>query len=148
MKWYINSCDGIYNSFDVHFTSECDNRCPHCIDAKYGGKGFKRPNAHAIAKTIIEHQEGFDDVLFLGEYPQVVVQSHKALVLRVAHVVEAELDHFREGNVGEQDQQEQRNHGEQKDDQQFLSVDFLPAQIRLHGTDDTHWRRTSLVMSG
>lgn len=69
MNWYINSCDGIYNSFDVHFTSECDNRCKHCIDAKYDGKGFKKPDAHAIAKTIIDNQEGFEDVLFLGGEP-------------------------------------------------------------------------------
>ena len=69
MNWNINSCDGIYNSFDVHFTSKCDNRCPHCIDAQYSGKGIKQPDAHAIAKAIIDHQEGFDDVLFLGGEP-------------------------------------------------------------------------------
>ena len=69
MNWNINSCDGIYNSFDVHFTSECDNRCPHCIDAQYSGKGINHPDAHAIAKAIIDHQEGFDDVLFLGGEP-------------------------------------------------------------------------------
>lgn len=32
-----NCCDGIYNSFDVHFTSACDNKCGHCIDSKYEG---------------------------------------------------------------------------------------------------------------
>ena len=100
------------------------------------------------AGHVIQAQQHGVHILGLGKDPQVIVEADNPFVLRVAHVMEAELDHFREGNVGEQDQQEQRNHGEQKDDQQFLSVDFLPAQIRLHGTDDTHWRRTSLVISG
>ena len=69
MNWNVNCCDGIYNSFDVHFTSACDNRCKHCIDLKYQGKGIVRPDAHAIAKTIIDNCEGYDDVLFLGGEP-------------------------------------------------------------------------------
>ena len=63
MKWDVNCCDGIYNSFDVHFTSACDNRCRHCIDMKYQGKGIIMPDPKAIAKTIIDHSEGYDDVL-------------------------------------------------------------------------------------
>lgn len=64
-----NCCDGIYNSFDVHFTSICDNKCAHCIDKKYDGIGIIRPNVQAITKTIIDNKEGFDDVLFLGGEP-------------------------------------------------------------------------------
>ena len=37
MKLNCNCCDGIYNSFDVHFTSACDNKCAHCIDGKFNG---------------------------------------------------------------------------------------------------------------
>lgn len=69
MNWNVNCCDGIYNSFDVHFTSACDNKCKHCIDLKYTGLGIKKPDSAAIARTIIEHSEGFDDVLFLGGEP-------------------------------------------------------------------------------
>lgn len=69
MNWDINCCDGIYNSFDVHFTSACDNKCRHCIDMKYQGKGIIKPDPVAIAKTIIGMAEGFDDVLFLGGEP-------------------------------------------------------------------------------
>ena len=64
-----NCCDGIYNSFDVHFTSACDNKCEHCIDMRYNGCGVEKPNVGAIVKTIIEEQEGLDDVLFLGGEP-------------------------------------------------------------------------------
>ena len=64
-----NCCDGIYNSFDIHFTSVCDNKCEHCIDLKYEGLGIKKPEPEKIAKSIIEKQEGYDDVLFLGGEP-------------------------------------------------------------------------------
>jgi organic radical activating enzyme len=69
MKMKTNCCDGIYNSFDVHFTSLCDNKCSHCIDLKYNGLNIKKPDIKAITKTIIENKEGYDDVLFLGGEP-------------------------------------------------------------------------------
>lgn len=64
-----NCCDGIYNSFDVHFTSACDNKCAHCIDTKYQGTGISKPNPDKIIETILRNQAGYDDVLFLGGEP-------------------------------------------------------------------------------
>ena len=64
-----NCCDGVYNSFDVHFTSLCDNRCGHCIDNKYTGLNISKPNPSNIANTIINNKNGLDDVLFLGGEP-------------------------------------------------------------------------------
>ena len=69
MDFKCNCCDGIYNSFDVHFTSACDNSCAYCIDKCYEGKNIIKPNADAIAKTILDNKEGLDDVLFLGGEP-------------------------------------------------------------------------------
>ncbi len=65
----VNCCDGLYSSFDVHFTSACDNKCRHCIDQCYEGLHINKPDAWKIAKTIIDNQEGVDDVLFLGGEP-------------------------------------------------------------------------------
>ena len=64
-----NCCDGKYNSFDIHFTSACDNKCKHCIDNKYAGLGITRPDVKAITDTIIQNANGYDDVLFLGGEP-------------------------------------------------------------------------------
>lgn len=64
-----NCCDGIYNSFDVHFTSVCDNDCKHCIDKCYDGLNIVKPNVNAIVNTIVENKESLDDVLFLGGEP-------------------------------------------------------------------------------
>lgn len=69
LKIKCNCCDGIYNSFDVHFTSLCDNKCAHCVDQCYEGMHIARPDVEAIAKTIINNSDGFDDVLFLGGEP-------------------------------------------------------------------------------
>ena len=69
MKRKCNCCDGIYNSFDVHFTSACDNKCAHCIDNQYEGFKICKPDVNAIVKTIVDNQEGLDDVLFLGGEP-------------------------------------------------------------------------------
>lgn len=69
MKLNCNCCDGIYNSFDVHFTSACDNKCAHCVDTHFKGLGISKPDVAAIVKTVIENKEGLDDVLFLGGEP-------------------------------------------------------------------------------
>ena len=69
MKLKCNCCDGIYNSFDVHFTSACDNKCAHCIDKCFEGFDIFKPDVNAIVKTIVENKEGLDDVLFLGGEP-------------------------------------------------------------------------------
>lgn len=69
MKVKCNCCDGIYNSFDVHFTSACDNRCAHCVDAIYEGLHINMPDVDAIVKTIVDNEDGLDDVLFLGGEP-------------------------------------------------------------------------------
>ena len=70
-----NCCDGIYNSFDVHFTSACDNKCAHCIDCQYDGLNICKPNIEAIANTIIKNKDGYDDVLFLGGEPCLYLQE-------------------------------------------------------------------------
>lgn len=71
----VNCCDGIYNSFDVHFTSLCDNKCKHCVDMQYAGLGVKKPDVKAIVKTIIDNKEGLDDVLFLGGEPLLFIEE-------------------------------------------------------------------------
>jgi len=69
MKLRCNCCDGVYNSFDVHFTSVCDNKCAHCVDKCYVGKQISKPDVDAIVKTIVDNSDGLDDVLFLGGEP-------------------------------------------------------------------------------
>lgn len=69
MKLHCNCCDGIYNSFDVHFTSACDNKCAHCIDHKFSNLGIIKPDIYKIADQIIQYKDKIEDVLFLGGEP-------------------------------------------------------------------------------
>lgn len=69
IKRKCNCCDGIYNSYDVHFTSLCDNKCAHCVDQCYEGLKIDKPDVDAIVNTIVKNQEGLEDVLFLGGEP-------------------------------------------------------------------------------
>ena len=69
MKPKCNCCDGIYNSFDVHFTSACDNKCTHCVDNCYEGLHINKPDVEKIVDTIVSNKDGLDDVLFLGGEP-------------------------------------------------------------------------------
>jgi organic radical activating enzyme len=78
-----NCCDGIYNSFDIHFTSLCDNKCKHCIDMQFAGLGLKRPNVDAIIKTIINNQNGYDDVLFLGGEPCLFLEEMYDCIIKI-----------------------------------------------------------------
>ena len=70
-----NSCDGRYNSLDVHFTGFCDNKCPFCIDACNQNKKKSYPDAEKIANTIIKEQEKYEDVLFLGGEPCLYIKE-------------------------------------------------------------------------
>ena len=81
-----NCCDGIYNSFDVHFTSACDNKCKHCIDMRYPGLGIIKPDVDAICKSIIDNAENFDDVLFLGGEPCLFLDELIECVVRIKAV--------------------------------------------------------------
>lgn len=80
MKMHCNSCDGIYRSFDVHFTSACDNKCAHCIDKQYEGSHICKPDVNAIVETIVKNQEGMEDVLFLGGEPCLYLKELYACV--------------------------------------------------------------------
>lgn len=88
MKMKCNCCDGIYNSFDVHFTSACDNRCAHCIDKCFDGLNITKPDVKAITDTIIKNKEGLDDVLFLGGEPCLYLEE----LLQCAKILKEKTD--------------------------------------------------------
>lgn len=86
-----NCCDGIYNSFDIHFTSVCDNKCAHCIDSKFEGTHISKPNVDAIVRTIVENQSGYDDVLFLGGEPCLYLEELIECVERLRSVTKLKI---------------------------------------------------------
>jgi len=91
MKLNCNCCDGIYNSYDVHFTSACDNKCAHCVDACFNGSGINKPNVDAIVETIVSKKEGLDDVLFLGGEPCLYLDELLECVLKLKEKTKLKL---------------------------------------------------------
>lgn len=79
-----NCCDGIYKSFDVHFTSFCNNSCPYCIDKRttYRSKN-KFPDWKAMAETVLENKDRINDILILGGEPLLFPKELLAFVENV-----------------------------------------------------------------
>lgn len=91
MKLKCNCCDGIYNSFDVHFTSSCENKCSHCIDLCYEGLGISKPDVSAIVETIRNNQDGLDDILFLGGEPCLYLEDLMDCIEQLRHYTDLKL---------------------------------------------------------
>jgi organic radical activating enzyme len=66
---FINCCDGIYKSLEIHWCSECTNNCSFCIDKT--GTPFRRYNYSKIKQRAFEllDTRDLDDVLILGGEP-------------------------------------------------------------------------------
>ena len=48
-----NICDQIHNEAQIHFTKNCSNRCPFCIDAFNNGVGNKKPDIDKIFLSVL-----------------------------------------------------------------------------------------------
>ena len=77
MKLYVNSCDGIYDSVDIRFTSVCDNNCEFCIE-KNGIPGIKRASPEELYFSTIS--TGIKDILILGGEPLLALHSLETYV--------------------------------------------------------------------
>lgn len=82
---YKNTCDGAYNSIDVHFTNICDNKCTFCIDKNSIIVNNGKPNWRDIYNSIIEHSDGMNDVLILGGEPCLFLDDLYQLVKLLKH---------------------------------------------------------------
>jgi len=62
----MNSCDGAYDSLDVRFTKDCDNRCPFCIERDGLPDLGMAPLEELVKST---RDSGIKNVLVLGGEP-------------------------------------------------------------------------------
>jgi organic radical activating enzyme len=69
MNFKKNCCDGIYRSYDIHFTKYCDNKCSFCVDKNAITVNSGRPDWEKMANAVINNCKNFDDVLILGGEP-------------------------------------------------------------------------------
>lgn len=91
IKMKCNCCDGIYNTFDVHFTKYCDNNCKHCVDKLGLGIDTKKPNVDNICESIIANKDKINDVLFLGGEPLLFLDEMLECCKRLKKETDLEL---------------------------------------------------------
>ena len=48
VKYNVNVCDRIYNEMMIHFTEDCPNNCPFCVDKRNNGIGERKPDIEKI----------------------------------------------------------------------------------------------------
>jgi len=87
MKLLRNSCDGIYSSLDVRFTSSCDNRCSFCIEKNGIDPLASAPVEEMISATLAS---GIKDVLILGGEPMLFPDR----VLAYVKGIRSKVDHI------------------------------------------------------
>lgn len=78
-----NCCDGIYNSYDVHFTKYCDNKCAFCVDRDSITVNSGKPDWKSMSDAIIKNQDGFDDVLILGGEPCLFIDEMLSFIKEI-----------------------------------------------------------------
>lgn len=84
MKLTCNSCDGFNcNTFNILFTSLCDNKCVGCINGQCKKEYIARPNVEAITKSILDNKDKLDDVLILGGEPMLFMKDVYTLVCNI-----------------------------------------------------------------
>ena len=65
-----NICDQIFNEAQIHFTKNCSNRCPFCIDAFNNGVGNKKPDIDKIFLSVLNIKDNIDDIEKLNKWKQ------------------------------------------------------------------------------
>lgn len=83
---HVNACDGVYRSFDIHFTSACDNKCQFCIDKQSRKLAVARPQWKKMANTVFLHSLKIDDILILGGEPFLYIAELYSFIREVKNL--------------------------------------------------------------
>jgi len=87
IKYNVNTCDQIGNELQVHFTKQCPNNCPFCIDK--GNKGLvagpMKPDVMTIFETISKQKDNIDSICVSGGEPMICLDEAIELTTLVKH---------------------------------------------------------------
>lgn len=78
-----NICDQILNEAQIHFTKNCSNRCPFCIDAFNNGVGNKKPDIDKIFLSVLNIKDKIDDIAISGGEPMLYIDELLQLVRNI-----------------------------------------------------------------
>ena len=84
VKYNVNACDQICNEFQIHFTKNCPNKCPFCIDATNEGlnKEYSVPDINAIFDTVSLYSDKIESVCISGGEPMIFIDKLLEIVSR------------------------------------------------------------------
>lgn len=80
IKYNVNVCDRIYNEMMIHFTEDCPNNCPFCVDKRNKGIGERKPNLNKIEQAIEKYKDEITDITISGGEPFVYINELLDLV--------------------------------------------------------------------
>jgi len=80
-----NSCDGAYDSLDVRFTKDCDNRCSFCIEREGLADLGMAPLEDLVKST---RDSGIKNVLVLGGEPALHIEKLVDYVVAIRSFVD------------------------------------------------------------
>lgn len=83
IKYNCNVCDRIYNEVMIHFTQNCPNRCPWCVDKRNNGVSERTPDVDAIMSTLLKYADEITDVTISGGEPFIYMEQLHELVSRI-----------------------------------------------------------------
>ena len=83
IKYNCNVCDRIYNEMIIHFTKDCPNNCPFCIDKRNYGVNTREPNLEKIYKTIDTCSTYIETITISGGEPFLYINELYKLVTKI-----------------------------------------------------------------
>ena len=78
-----NICDQILNEAQIHFTKNCLNRCPFCIDAFNNGVGNEKPDIDKIFLSVLNIKDKIDDISISGGEQMLYIDELLQLVRNI-----------------------------------------------------------------
>ena len=80
IRYNVNVCDRIYNEMMIHFTKDCPNNCPFCVDKRNKGIGERKPNLNKIEQAIEKYKDDITQVTISGGEPFIYMEELYELV--------------------------------------------------------------------
>lgn len=78
-----NICDQILNEAQIHFTKNCSNKCPFCIDAFNKGVGNSKPDIDKIFLSVLNIKDKIDEIAVSGGEPMLYIEDLLKLVKNI-----------------------------------------------------------------
>ena len=85
IKYNVNVCDQIGSELQIHFTKNCPNKCPFCVDATNPGleKKVNEPYIGQMFKRVLEYKDKIDAVRISGGEPMLYINFLLAFIMLV-----------------------------------------------------------------